>query len=313
MKDAYARDLDLNLLRALLVVADEGSVTAAASRLYLTQPAVSAAIRRLTDAVGAPLFARQGRGVTLTSRGRHLVDAVRPHVSALVAAALSPAAFDPATSELTVRLGLSDDAEAWLLPDLVRALGESAPRMRLVVVPVQFRSVGEALASRRVDAAVTVADDLPPAILRQALFSGGFVCLFDPRHVRVKKAFTERAYFASEHVIVSYNGDLRGVVEDALHKTRDVRCSVSSFRHLGAILEGTALIATIPAAVADELRAERPHLRTAAPPFRLGGTPVELLWPRAIDDDPAGRFVRAEIVRLATSRSKRPKRATRSR
>ena len=42
--------------------ADAGSVTAAADRLYLTQPAVSAALRRLRQAVGAPLFARQGRG-----------------------------------------------------------------------------------------------------------------------------------------------------------------------------------------------------------------------------------------------------------
>ena len=68
MQENYGRDLDLNLLRVFAVVAEAGSVTAAASRLYLTQPAVSAALRRLTTAVGAPLFVRQGRGLALTSR-----------------------------------------------------------------------------------------------------------------------------------------------------------------------------------------------------------------------------------------------------
>ena len=59
MPTAYGRDLDLNLLRVFAVVAEAGSVTAAATRLYLTQPGVSAALRRLTDVVGAPLFVRR--------------------------------------------------------------------------------------------------------------------------------------------------------------------------------------------------------------------------------------------------------------
>ncbi len=61
MNGIYERNLDLNLLRVFVVVAEAGSVTAAASRLYLTQPAVSAALGRLTSAVVAPLFARSGR------------------------------------------------------------------------------------------------------------------------------------------------------------------------------------------------------------------------------------------------------------
>src|SRR3954468_12732038 len=97
MPSVYGRDLDLNLLRVFVVVAETQSVTAAASRLYLTQPAVSAALKRLTGAVGAPLFARQGRGVTLTPRGRELATAVQPHLAALVEAALSPPRFEART------------------------------------------------------------------------------------------------------------------------------------------------------------------------------------------------------------------------
>ncbi|MDB4931514.1 MAG: Transcriptional regulator, LysR family protein, partial [Myxococcaceae bacterium] len=75
MNALYERDLDLNLLRVFAVVAAEGSVTRAAARLYLTQPAVSAALRRLATFVGAELFARQGRGLALTARGTALLAA----------------------------------------------------------------------------------------------------------------------------------------------------------------------------------------------------------------------------------------------
>src|SRR5882724_7585543 len=102
MRENYGRDLDLNLLRVFVVVAEQRSVTAAAARLYLTQPAVSAALRRLTQALGAPLFARQGRGLALTARGEQLLARSRGHLVGLVEAALDPEAFDPRTSERTL-------------------------------------------------------------------------------------------------------------------------------------------------------------------------------------------------------------------
>ena len=253
MPKVYGRDLDLNLLRVFAVVAETGSVTQAASHLYQTQPAVSAALRRLTTALGAPLFARSGRGLVLTSRGERLRVALKPHLRAIVDAALAPAAFDPATSDRTLRLGLSDPNEAWLLPSLLRLLEREAPRLRLIATSVQFRTVGAALAAG-LDAAITVADELPATIRRQPLLSGGFTCLYDPRHARLRK-LTEAEYFAREHVIVSYNGDLRGIVEDTLGRARNVRCSIASFANLGAIIDGTGMLATVPDIVATQIRA----------------------------------------------------------
>ena len=297
MPKVYGRDLDLNLLRVFAIVAETGSVTEAASRLYLTQPAVSAALRRLTNVVGAPLFARSGRGLVLTSRGTRLRDGLRPHLQRIIEAALDPDAFDPRTSERTLRLGLTDAAELWLLPRLLRVLEEEAPRMRVIVTPVQFRTVGAALASG-LDAAVTVADDLPANIRRKRLYIDGFTCLYDPRHARLR-TLTEKEYFAHAHVIVSYNGDLRGIVEDMFHKTRNVRCSVPSFSQVGAVIDGTSMLATVPNAVADQIRVLRPHLKKKPLPFTIQSSWAELLWPVATDDDEACKFVRAKIAEFA--------------
>ncbi len=295
MKPVNARDLDLNLLRIVVAVADAGSVTAAAGRLYLTQSAVSAALGRLKSAVGAAIVARHGRGVVLTERGARLVAEVRPHLEAMIEAALTPTAFDPRTSDRTLRIGLADVAEEWLLPFVLRRLEREAPRMRLVCLPVQFRTVGEALATRRVDLAITVADDLPPSVLRQPLLRGDFVCLFDPRFTRLGARPTERAYLDQDHVIVSYNGDLRGMVEDAYGRQRRVRCSVASFSAIGAIVDGSSLVATVPTIVAAPILRVRPHLRTARFPFPQVEGGLELLWPAALDADDACRFLRQAI------------------
>lgn len=173
--------------------------------------------------------------------------------------------------------------------------------MRVISVPVNFRTVGDALAGQRLDAAITVADDLPPAIRREPLYRGGFVCLFDPRHAPAgrRRRLTEAEYFAHDHVVVSYNGDLRGIVEDVLRKQRRIRCSVSTFANLGGILDGSALLATVPATVAHHLCKARPHLAIRTLPFALHGGPSELLWPTTTEDDGACRFLRDQIRAIA--------------
>ncbi|HEY0465823.1 MAG TPA: LysR family transcriptional regulator, partial [Polyangiaceae bacterium] len=83
MNPVHARDLDLNLLPVLVAVADTGSVTAAAARLYLTQSAISAALGRLKSAIAEAIVIRHGRGVVLTERGARLVAEARPHLDAI--------------------------------------------------------------------------------------------------------------------------------------------------------------------------------------------------------------------------------------
>lgn len=301
MTGIYGRDLDLNLLRVFAAVTEAGGVTAAASRLYLTQSAVSAALRRLTEAVGAPLFARRGRSLVLTGRGERLRDGLHPHLERLIAAALAPPTFDPRTSARVLRIGLADAAEQWLLPPLLRELERDAPHLQVVATTVQFRTVGAALAGG-LDMAVTVADELPASIRRTPLLASRYWCLYDPRLGKLR-GFDEAGYFAREHIVVSYNGDLRGVVEDLYGRTRRVRCSVSSFAHVGALIEGTRMVATLPELVARQITAVRPKLALVEPPFLLGGASADLLWPVATDDDEPCRFVRQKIEAIARATS----------
>jgi len=314
MHGVYVRDLDLNLLRVFAVVADEGSITRAASRLYLTQPAVSAAMRRLAEFVGAELVARQGRGTVLTTRGAELALAARAHLGPLVAATLAVPVFDPKTSTASVRLGLADPLESLLLPRLLGRLREAAPSMQLIVLPVQFRTVEAALLTNQVDLAVTVADELPRSISRQPLVDSArepsrLVCLYDPRFTRLSKTPSESDYFAQEHVAVSYAGDARGIVEDALGKTRNVRVSLPAFGHVADVVDGSPLVATVHALLAEHIIATRPHLRSAPVPFSFDPVSLDLLWLRTADANEVLRFLRDQIVRTVAELQPKKKRA----
>ena len=298
IKDSYAKDLDLNLLRVFVVVAEEGSITRAAARLYVTQPAVSASMRRLGELLGGEVFTRQGRGLALTHRGEKILAVAREHLGPLVDVMRAEPPFDAKASTATIRLGVGDGMDAILLPPLLARLRRTAPRMRLIVVVVNFRNVEELLLAGKVDVALSVADELPRSIHREQLVDGtkaDYVCLYDHRHVKLPRKVTDAQYFALEHVAVSFAGDARGIVEDELGRSRDIRVCVPGFSAIGAVVEGSPLVATLPAELARHLRKTHPHLRTARLSFTLEGACLDLLWSRVKDGDDAHAFVRDEL------------------
>jgi LysR family transcriptional activator of mexEF-oprN operon len=194
--------------------------------------------------------------------------------------------------------------EALLLPSLTRLLRAKAPGIRLVVSQVQFRTVEEALLSNRVEMAVSVADALPRSIQRRPLVEAraqrGFVCLYDPRFAKLPKRLTEHAYFQHEHVVVSYAGDVRGVVEDSLGRDRNARVAVSALSHVTDVVDGSALLATVPYSFGKHVTETRRHLRTTPLPFEIERASLELLWSNVTDADAVSRFVRGLIIEAAS-------------
>lgn len=115
--------VDLNLLVPLLALLEERSVTAAAARVGMTQPAMSHALRRMRRLVRDELLVRQGSGMALTPRGRELVGPLR-RVLRQTADVVRPAGFDPATDRRVVTLAMTSSTALQLggrLTSLVRA------------------------------------------------------------------------------------------------------------------------------------------------------------------------------------------------
>jgi DNA-binding transcriptional LysR family regulator len=151
--------LDLNLLRIFSAVHMHGSVTAAATAMHLSQPAVSNALARLRKELGDELFTRQGMGLQPTAFTLRLAPKVRAALAALTDALTDEPAFDPSTAQRSFRVAMTDAGHQVFLPPLARAM-RSAPRVQLQSFPLAFdSSLAQALGEGLVD---LVIGPLPP-------------------------------------------------------------------------------------------------------------------------------------------------------
>ena len=144
-----AHNHDLNLLRVLDVMLEERSVTRTGSRLGLTQSAVSHALNRLRYMLNDDLFLRGSAGMQPTPRAVEMGPQVHAALNQLQAA-LSPADFDPATSERRFSVMAGPYGSAILAPPLVNRLAAMAPHVDLFIAELAV-DVLERVDARRID------------------------------------------------------------------------------------------------------------------------------------------------------------------
>src|SRR5882724_11432730 len=124
---------DLNLLRSLDALLAERNVTRASERLFVTQQAMSGALRRLRGHFENELLVRVGRQMELTPLARSLAHPVREALLKVETALNTQPSFDPGTAKGTVRVAMSDYASLVLLPRLMQILAAEAPKLTVQV------------------------------------------------------------------------------------------------------------------------------------------------------------------------------------
>ena len=198
--------LDLNLLRVFDAVMTEQNLTRAASRLAMTQPAVSNAVKRLRDALGDELLIRTAHGVKPTARADSLWPAVRRALTDLEEA-VAPRNFELASAHATFRMAMADATAGLLLPSLVRVIENQAPGIDVRMVPLTTREPRPMLLRADIDLAVGffpgVVAQLQGAtetpIRHERLFAGEYVCVMRKEHALSTKTLTLDNYCSANH------------------------------------------------------------------------------------------------------------------
>ncbi|HEX7871413.1 MAG TPA: LysR family transcriptional regulator [Sphingobium sp.] len=161
-------DLDLNLLRVFDALHELRSVTRAASRLGLTQSAISHALGRLRNAMGDPLFYRGPDGLQATARALEIAPGVQEGLAQL-REALAPSLFDPAQSERHFTISTGSYFCTMLIPDLIARVRRIAPAVRITVINPSTDLL-PTLDDGTVDMALGVFGKVPPRLLYEPLF-----------------------------------------------------------------------------------------------------------------------------------------------
>ena len=290
-------DLDLNLLRVFDAVLQQRSVTAAAARLGLTQPAVSNALARLRALFGDALFVRTPAGMEATPLARGVAEPVRQALALLDSALAHGPGFDPGSATRAFRFYMSDLGQIEFLPPLIERAQRAAPGVRLEAVALEVEDIADALASGALDLAVGFLPGLGPPVRRRALFRDPYRCLMRADHPI--RTLTKRKFLGASHALVTYRGGHR-VVEEALERAglaRRIALRLPHFTVVPMVLERTDLICTLPARVAHVFE-RRGKLKSLPPPVAIPVADVAVHWHERFETDQGNRWLREQIVQL---------------
>lgn len=293
--------VDLNLLVALEALLEERSVTKAGQRIGLAQPSMSNVLARLRELFEDDLFVRTPGGMVPTPRTLEMAPHVAEALSHIRQVLNRGDNFNPATTDRSFTVAVSDYSDIILMPRVVKELRRRAPRVGLNVKALNPLTLYDEMDCGQVDLAVAGHLSLPARFNGVCLIEEKFVCIIDPQHSSIEGGMDLAAYASMPHVMFSRDGGTVGAVDDALAAVGLKRRVAITIPHVAAVpfaVRGTDLVATVAERIARLLLSPAGvaicDLPCAIPPFA-----IELISSRRMENDPAINWLRNLIKEVA--------------
>lgn len=277
---------DMGLLVALDALLSERSVTRAARKLGISQPALSAQLAKLRLLFDDPLLVGNAHGMTPTLRATELQEPLHLLLRDLQELVMSQATFDPTTAERTFSIAATDYAHATMIIPLVAILSEVAPGVRIAALPFSQENVRKQLEDGSVDLCITAATLTPADFPAKKLLHEHMVLILSESHPCAKKRMTPDLFCSLDHVIASPSGGgFRGSVDTALEAmghSRKVVGSFNSFLLVPGVVKSSQCVAVVPEQLA---LAHSDGLKVDKVPFAVPGFDIYQSWhPRSKSD-----------------------------
>lgn len=286
--------LDLNLLVALDALLTEQSVTRAAHRVFLSQPAMSGALTRLREHFQDDLVTRVGRSMVLTPFGAQLAPRVSGLLIGIGDVIGSRPFFDPAVADREFTIVASEYLLAVFLPRVTARVAADAPG---VTLNIQLRAQDheQRMLTGQVDAALTVSGLALPGHPTAPLFEDEYVCVAWKGNDRIGEQLTMEEFLACSHAVRLMSRDHTYTLEEgwlnAQGHRRKVALRVPTFDSLPRLILGTHFIAPMQRRLA-EMSAELHPIRILPHPAGVPPLVAVLQWPSFRDEDPGNRWLR---------------------
>lgn len=293
--------LDLNLLLVFDAVMQERNVTRAATRVGMSQPAVSAALSRLRHHMRDELFVRVPVGVRPTPRAVELAMPIR-HALAELQQALNPAMFSPAEARHRFGIVMDDYLEAVLLPQIAGRLAREAPAMEVRVLPGGTETAAGLLDSGAAEFAAGAFDRPAERFAVIELFVETLACVMRKGHPYARKALTLEAFAGLPQLIVAVCGLPQVSAVDAILQKRRLTRQVGMIAHsvlaVPSIIANSDMVALLPERLAR--RAAGPWgLVIKRAPLNLQPSTIRLMSLRRLGRYPAHQWFGEMIADVA--------------
>ena len=296
---------DLDLLKALLALADEQHLTKAGQELGLTQPGMSHALRRLRDLFDEELFVRTHEGMTPTPYCLSLVPHVRQALAELDNVLGGEQKFTPSEAAMTLRIGMNDLLATLLLPSLMEKIARLAPGIDIRVL--HTLSVGDyAIVPtdpfRDIDAGrsdIAIIQDLKTStrFVREKLFSVDYVCVARKQNRMFRPPIDIETYNTLNHIMVSF-GDVEFSRLDADLEARglqrQIKVRVPLYTAAQSIAAQTDFVHTMPRILLPSA-AEHYDFKVSELPVESPTRDYYFVWKSTRASDPALAWLRQLI------------------
>ena len=292
---------DLNLLRVFDAMARERHVTRAAARLHLFQPAVSNALNRLRAALGDEPFLRAPGGVEPTALALAPAGPVAEMLDRLCGTLVAQLPFAPATAERVFPVGMSEYAEAVLVPPLLELMAREAPGCLLAVRHADRTNAEALLEAGDAQLAVGVLAEPPSLYTRLRLLPEEFLVLLRRDHPLCEGALTPDRFAGVPHLLHSPNGSRDGAIDGPMREAGHPRRLGAVVAHLSAapeILKRTGMVMTLSARLARTL-AEAHGLALRPVPVPTTHTRLSLVFHRRFEADSGHAWLRRTLLGVA--------------
>jgi LysR family hydrogen peroxide-inducible transcriptional activator len=207
--------MTLTELRYIVAVAQERNFGRAAQKCFVSQPALSVAIQKLEEELGASLFERGKTEVTVTPVGERVIEQAQ---KVLEETARIREIAQAGRNQLagTLKLGIIYTIAPYLLPDLIPALHEIAPQMSLDIEENLTENLETELKSGRIDTAIIALPFAPPSVVTEYLYEEPFQVVVPAGHKWAKRRSIAPSELSGERTILLNVGNcFRAQILDA--------------------------------------------------------------------------------------------------
>ncbi len=294
------KDIDLNLLVVFNQLLAERRVSKVAENLGLSQPAVSNALARLRKLFGDELFLRTAQGMAPTPFADQLAESISYALGMIHGAVNQKTSFDPATSQRSFSIAMTDIGEIYFLPKLMEEIARIAPSVSISTVRNTAVNLKDAMEAGHIDLAIGLLPQLKGGYFQRRLFVQKYVCMFRKGHRLDKRKLSQAEFFAADHVVVVSSGTGHGRIDELIERTspqRKVKLTVPHFVAIGHILQSTDMVATVPERLAQRM-VEPFGLVYVNHPVKLPEIAINLFWHAKYHKDPANQWLRGLIFDL---------------